>query len=674
MIPVVTYPSPLLPLLTYLLAYRISPMNLKHVMAFTTTNTAFVLNLLVNVYAFVDLSTSQPKPNSIVEAVDVLGGISIFFPFLQNKASLAGGKSSLYFNHVFTLLQTAFLAAQATLTADDVIMLSHLLQQLPVELRSLELWDIVRQWLGAQVSAPVREAMVLHLLVNGELWSDAEVHAQVCEWICLALQNPDVSTWLRCCPFQQVQHEMRSDRVISAWCAEQSSLIDSEIRLLFALPPSEVIVAVFEQWAMNESSCKRMCSVLNDGCIAWAMEQGATLEEGLKYNLMWVMKDVLDVYEEPKRWSLMTESITPWQTTDVVLTRMLELEQYYWLPFVAASISHTPAVLPALLASLEKYMDKMIVHPNWYKTFIPLLENPSVYSVLTAFLAATVREHAQGKLTYDITIAWLGLFTSLDDKYGHEQAVNSVMVDVWIALCEAYKTIIPQCESTMVWDAFGRTLDYLLQMMYFLLDEEETHFVTNWRMLHVYISLISLVAAPSTRITLQALLVKCCRLLQHAGNRVVMKTADGKQSPVAELDEKEDEEDLLSFGAPSKPEPEPEPEQEQKQEQELTEEEKKALEEQSVDFSEIEDDIKIILRQGLGGDLRLAAEAARCMLPIPCLRSLVSMLLGMCDERIRAMLMEAETKLKKRWNVDRKKDEALIAVCRLLDVIVENEV
>ena len=662
MIPIVTYPSPLLPLLTYLLVYRISPMDLKHVMAFTTTNTAFILNLLVNIYAFVDLSASQPKQNSIVEAVDILGGISIFFPFLQNKASFTEGKSSLYFSHVFTLIKTALLAAQTTITADDVVMLSHLLQQLPEELRSLELWDIVRQWLGAQVSESVQKAMVLHLLVNGELWSDAEVHTQVCEWICLALQNPEVSKWVRCCPFQQVQHEMQSDRVISAWCAEQSSLLDSEIRLLFALPPSEVIVAVLEQWAINESSCKRVCSVLNDGCIAWAMEQGATMEEGLKYNLMWVMKDVLEVYEESKRWSLMTESITPWKTTDVVLTRMLELEQYYWLPFVAASISNTPAVLPALLASLEKYMDKMIVYSNWYKTFIPLLENPSVYPVLTAFLAATVCEHAKGKLTYDITLAWLGLFTSMDDKYGHEQAVNSVMVDVWIALCEAYKKIIPQCEPTMVWDAFGRTLDYLLQMMYFLLDEEEIHFATNWRMLHVYISLISLVSAPSIRITLQALLVKCCRLLQHAGNRVVMKTADGKQSPVAELDEKDDEEDLLSFGAPSKSEPEPEPE------PELTEEEKKALEEQSVDFSEIEDDIKVILRQGLGGDLRLAAEAARCMLPIPCLRSLVSMLLGMCDDKIRTMLTETETKLKKRWNVDRKKDEALIALCRRLDM------
>lgn len=687
MIPTVPYPSPLLSLLSYLFAQRISPMNLKHIMAFATTNIAFVLNLLVNIYAFVDVTAEEPASeemmmtamtagiakdtrkratNSIVAAVDILGGISIFFPFLQNKAAFNGNGAAFYFNHVFALMKTALLAGRKTLTVEDITMLGHLLQQLPLSMRSLELWEIVRQWLGADVAEPVRNAMVTHLLINGDIWEDPTVHATVCEWVCLALQNPEVSKWLRCCSFQQVQHEMKSDRVISAWCAEQSSLTDSEIRLFFAMPTSEVIVAVLEQWAMNEATCKRVCSVLNDGCIAWAMEQGATLEEGLKYNLMWVMKDVLEVYEESKRWTLMTDQITPWKTTEVILTRMLELEQYYWLPFVASSIPHVPAVLSACLASMEKYLEKMIVHPNWYIAFIPLLGYQEVYPVLASYLEATVRGHAQGVLSYDLTLAWLGLFTAIDERYGHLQGEKAYMIDVWVALCETYKTIIPQCEATMVWNAFGRTLEYFLQMMYLLLDEEENHFATNWKLLHTYIGVIQLIPATSTRKTLQALLVKVCQVLQKAENYVVVATADGKQSPLAGLAD-DDEEDLLSFGAPSKPEPTPEPtpelESELTSQPALTEEEERAQKEQSVELSEIEADVKALLHNGVGGDLRLAAEASRCMLAVPCLNCTVSLLLGACDDRIRGMLAESEGRLKKRWNVDRKKDESLIVMC-----------
>ena len=133
------------------------------------------------------------------------------------------------------------------------------------------------------------------------------------------------------------------------------SLSDDDLRFLLSLPVGEAMVGLLEQWAMNDACRERLCTLTKDKCLSWVMRNGAKLIDELKYNLMWVMKDLISGYDVNQQWAAMTADITPWETSEIVLIRILEQEEVCWLPFVAASLSSCPKLVDSYFASPVSY-------------------------------------------------------------------------------------------------------------------------------------------------------------------------------------------------------------------------------------------------------------------------------------------------------------------------------
>lgn len=133
---------------------------------------------------------------------------------------------------------------------------------------------------------------------------------------------------------------------------------------LFTQSQYDGLIALLEQWVMNPIFCKRVCSVMHDQCLSWIMRHGSDKSDELKYNLIWIVKDILAVYTSEEQWTHMTELITPWVTTEVILTRMIEQQESSWLPFIAASISQTPAMQERISTVLNNTLPQLSCIPT----------------------------------------------------------------------------------------------------------------------------------------------------------------------------------------------------------------------------------------------------------------------------------------------------------------------
>ena len=404
---------------------------------------------------------------------------------------------------------------------------------------------------------------------------------------------------------------------------------------MFTLPATEVLIAILEQWAMNETSCKRVCSVMHNLCLSWVMHHGAELSDELKYNLVWIMKDLLSSYTPEEQWTQMTQFITPWETTEVILTRMLEQQECCWFPFIAASITKVPSIHEAYFSSLENRVSSVITHPDWYLTVSPLLSIPSTFPHLSSLLSLIITAAATNQLSYDLSLSLLGLFATLDAKYGHSQADNTILVDVWISVCEAFTAVISKCDPESVWNVFGRNLEFLFQILFVLVDYDETHIRKNWDIIHTFLTLIHKVPISYSRNTVQALLTKACLVLECSKNVLISE-------------KHEEEEDLISFGTTEEPK---DPVEEQVPENEV------------ISISEVSTDMRVLCDLALGGNLLYSSDVLTQLKSIECMRGLFNEILGKCEKVVQSFYTEADMRSKKRWNVDRKKDEALCGLC-----------
>ena len=208
-------PSPaLLPLLSLLFAQHISSKNLKRLLSLASSHAGYILNLLVDVY----WCAGAKAADTIGAAVTVLGGVSIFFPFLQNHASFSSEEARLYYDLVVKLLDAAIVSCSGDIRNEDMEVLGWLLARIPVETCGRGLWEAVNRWLACDACAKVKESLLKEIVVNGSIWKEAGVKEEVCNWLCEALQGED-SAWLRSCSIQRVVFELQNGRVINAWCS-----------------------------------------------------------------------------------------------------------------------------------------------------------------------------------------------------------------------------------------------------------------------------------------------------------------------------------------------------------------------------------------------------------------------------------------------------------------------
>ena len=384
---------------------------------------------------------------------------------------------------------------------------------------------------------------------------------------------------------------------------------------------------------MNPIFCKRVCSVMHDQCLSWIMRHGSDKSDELKYNLIWIVKDILAVYTSEEQWTHMTELITPWVTTEVILTRMIEQQESSWLPFIAASISQTPAMQESYFNSLEQHASSVIMHSNWYLTVTPLLSIPTSFTHLSSLLTLLLTAAATNQLSYDLSLSLLGLFATLDAKYGHNQADSTILVDVWISVCQAFTTVLEKCEPESIWSVFGRDLEFLFQILFVLVDYDETHIRKNWDIIHTYLTLIRIIPISYSRNTVQALLTKACHILDYSKNAVIFENH---------------EEDLISFGAPEPPK-ETIPE--------------SAVEEETISVSEVSEDVRVLCDLAWNGNLVYATEVLNQLKPLEYMKEVFIEVLSKCETAVQSLFAEADMRSKKRWNVDRKKDEALCGLC-----------
>ena len=215
MIPTVPYPSPLLSCLSILFAQQISSMNLKHILSHIQTHTSFVLSLLISIYVYAGQHVRDP--NGIVAAVNVLGGVSIFYPLLQNRAEMEEKTEEDYFRQVFSLLNLAIACDLDHLKKEDVAVLGWLIERVPQNVRTHELWEFVKNWVSIPACS-IRDDLLNDVIVNGKIWEKEEVRCEICAWLCDMLKSED-GEWIRHCEFQHVMRELKSPQVLIEWCA-----------------------------------------------------------------------------------------------------------------------------------------------------------------------------------------------------------------------------------------------------------------------------------------------------------------------------------------------------------------------------------------------------------------------------------------------------------------------
>lgn len=148
----------------------------------------------------------------------MLGGVSIFFPFLQNHAPFSSEEAALYFDLVVKLLDAAVASCAGNISSEDVEVLGWLLTRIPVESCAQGLWEAVSRWLGCDACVKVKESLLKEIVVNGSIWKETSVKEEVCNWLCEALQGED-STWLRSCSLKRVVFELQNGSVVNAWCS-----------------------------------------------------------------------------------------------------------------------------------------------------------------------------------------------------------------------------------------------------------------------------------------------------------------------------------------------------------------------------------------------------------------------------------------------------------------------
>ena len=409
-------------------------------------------------------------------------------------------------------------------------------------------------------------------------------------------------------------------------------LTDDDLRFLLSLSIGEAMVGLLEQWAMNDACRERLCTLTKDKCLSWVMRNGAKLMDELKYNLMWVMKDLISGYDTNEQWTAMTTDITPWETSEIVLIRILEQEEVCWLPFVAVSLSSCPKLVDSYFASLQNHQSLVVLHANWYLTMTPLLSNPNCKEYLTDFLADIITMAASGTLPYDLSLSLLGLFSTVESVYGHDSDGQTIMGDVWTIVCDVFASVLERCQKDSIWPVFGRSLEFLFQVLFSIVDSDAAHLLRNWNLIVTYWKLIQVVPSSSTRNMSQVLLQTACEVLES-----------GRESIVCEQKE---EEDLLSFGAKQA-----EPEQTSSEP------------ESALSTTIILPIMEKLVERSLDNDVRFAAPVLSCLRNCPCLSGLVLAVQERCDAMVRSLLADAETKSKKRWNVDRKKDEMMSSLC-----------
>ena len=409
-------------------------------------------------------------------------------------------------------------------------------------------------------------------------------------------------------------------------------LSDDDLRFLLSLPVGEAMVGLLEQWAMNDACRERLCTLTKDTCLSWVMRHGAELVDELKYNLMWVMKDLISGYDANQQWTAMTTDITPWKTSEIVLIRILEQEEVCWLPFVAVSLSSCPKLVDTYFASLQNHQAVVVLYANWYLTMTPLLSNPNCKEYLTDFLNDIVTFAASGTLPYDLSLSLLGLFSTVESNYGRDADGQAIMADVWTTVCGVFASVLGRCQQESIWPVFGRSLEFLFQVLFSIVDSDAAHLLTNWNLVSAYTMLIQVVSAPSTRNMSQVLLQTACEVLES-----------GRESIVCEQTE---EEDLLSFGA-----------------KQTQPDRKPSEQDASLSTTIILPVMEKLIERSLDNDIRFAAPILLCLRRCPCLSELVLAVQERCDSMVRGMLAEVETKSKKRWNVDRKKDEMMGSLC-----------
>lgn len=215
MIPTVPFPSPLLSCLSILFAQCISSMNLKRLLSHIQAHTSFILNLLMNIYTYAGQHVRDP--NGIVAAVNVLGGVSIFYPLLQNRAEMTEEEKEAYFSRVFFLLNLVIACSVDSLKKEDIAILGWLLERVPTGVRNHELWNIIMGWVSIP-ACTMRGAILNDIIVNGIIWQDNEVSHEICNWLCDMLRSPE-GGWVRECDFQHIMRELKNNRVMSEWCA-----------------------------------------------------------------------------------------------------------------------------------------------------------------------------------------------------------------------------------------------------------------------------------------------------------------------------------------------------------------------------------------------------------------------------------------------------------------------
>ena len=374
---------------------------------------------------------------------------------------------------------------------------------------------------------------------------------------------------------------------------------------------------------------------MNNHCLSWIMNHGTDMSDELKYNLIWIMKDLLSVYTPEEQWVYMTEQIPSWITTEVILTRMLEQQESCWLPFIAASILQTPGLHQTYFDCLKQQTSSIITHSNWYLVITPLLSIPASFTALSSLLIQIITAAATNQLSYDLSLSLLGLFATLDATYGHNQSDSTILIDVWISVCQAFAAVLVKCESESIWSVFGRDLEFLFQILFVLVDSDETHIRKNWDIIHTYLTLIRIVPITYSRNTVQALLTKACHILEDSKNTVIS--------------ENHEEEDLISFGTPELPK----------------ESASESMSEKgTISVSEVSEDIRVLCDIAWNGNLLYAIEVLSLLQPLEAVKILFLEILSKCEGVIQSLFTETDMRCKKRWNVDRKKDEAMCGLCR----------
>ena len=206
-------------------------------------------------------------------------------------------------------------------------------------------------------------------------------------------------------------------------------------------------------------------------------------------------------------------------------------------------------------------------------------------------------------------------------------------MDVWISVCQAFTTVLEKCEPESIWSVFGRDLEFLFQILFVLVDYDETHIRKNWDIIHTYLTLIRIIPISYSRNTVQALLTKACHILDYSKNAVIFENH---------------EEDLISFGAPEPPK-ETIPE--------------SAVEEETISVSEVSEDVRVLCDLAWNGNLVYATEVLNQLKPLEYMKEVFIEVLSKCETAVQSLFAEADMRSKKRWNVDRKKDEALCGLC-----------